>query len=64
MPGFFRNRNQRYRQVNAAETLARFRGIIEDRQLTRNTREEALLALIMSESNAAYDHLDRLLGHQ
>ena len=50
--------------VTAAENLAWFRGIIEDRQLGRNLREEALFALVMSESDVAYQYLDRLLSHR
>ncbi len=51
-------------KVTAAENLTWFRGIIEDRQLGRKLREEALFALVMSGSDAAYDYLDGLLSRR
>mgnify|MGYP003624809957 CR=1 FL=1 len=45
----------------ADENLDWFRGVIENRGLKQHSREQALLALVMSESNAAFEYLDRLL---
>ena len=47
--------------VSAGESLAWFRSIIEDKQLDMDIREEALFGLVQSESDAAFDYLDRLL---
>lgn len=48
--------------VTATENLAWFRRVIENRRLEKQTREQALMALVMSESSAAYEYLDRLLS--
>jgi hypothetical protein len=51
--------------VSADDNLTWFRRIIEDKSLLQETREQALFALVMSESEAAYTYLDRLLlSHQ
>ncbi len=50
--------------VSADDNLNWFRNIIEDRQLQKQTREDALFALVMSESDAAYAYLDRLLSRR
>ena len=47
--------------VTADENLDWFRGVIENRGLKQHSREQALLALVLSESNTAYEYLDRLL---
>jgi hypothetical protein len=47
--------------VSTSESLDWFRSIIEDRQLDMDIREEALFGLVQSESDAAFDYLDRLL---
>ena len=47
--------------VSAGESLDWFRSIIEDKQLDMDVREEALFGLVQSESDAAFDYLDRLL---
>jgi hypothetical protein len=39
-----------------------FRGIIEDRANANDVREEALFALVISSSDAAYAYLDELLS--
>ena len=39
-----------------------FRDIIEDRGMANDVREEALFALVISSSDAAYAYLDRLLS--
>ena len=48
--------------VSAAENIQWFRHVIEDTQLGQNVREEALFGLVQSESDAAYEYLDRLLS--
>jgi hypothetical protein len=47
--------------VSAEESLSWFRSIIENRRLDMDVREEALFGLVQSESDAAFDYLDRLL---
>lgn len=47
--------------VSADANIGWFRSIIEDRNLASDVREEALFALVLSESDAAYAYLDRLL---
>jgi len=47
--------------VSAGESLDWFRSIIEDKQLDMDVREDALFGLVQSESDAAFDYLDRLL---
>lgn len=47
--------------VSAAENLDWFRNVIENQRLNQRSREQALLALVLSESDAAYEYLDRLL---
>ena len=50
--------------LSAAENLAWFRAVIENRKLRKQLREEALFALAMSESDAAYDYFDQLLSRR
>ena len=50
--------------VSSDDNIAWFRTIIEDRNLGHDVREEALFALVLSESDAAYAYLDRLLTSQ
>ena len=50
--------------VSAQSNLRWFREIIENRGLARKTREDALFALVMSESDAAYVYLDQLLSRR
>ena len=47
--------------VSAAENLAWFRNLIEDRNSTEELREEALFGLVQSGGDAAFEYLDRLL---
>ncbi len=47
--------------VSSDDNIGWFRTIIEDRDLDHDVREEALFALVLSESDAAYAYLDRLL---
>ncbi len=47
--------------ISAGDNLGWFRSIIEDKKLASDVREEALFALVLSESDAAYAYLDRLL---
>lgn len=47
--------------VTVDESLGWFRGIIENKQLEMDVREEALFGLVQSESDAAFAYLDRLL---
>lgn len=47
--------------VSAVENLSWFRAIIENRKLDHDVRQDALFALVQSESDAAYTYLDRLL---
>jgi hypothetical protein len=47
--------------VSSIESLGWFRSIIEDRRLDMDVREEALFGLVQSESDAAFEYLDRLL---
>ena len=48
--------------VSAAENIDWFQSVIEDKSLDDDLREEALFGLVLSESDAAYDYLDRLLS--
>lgn len=50
--------------VSAQNNLTWFRNIIEDTSLHKKTREDALFALVMSESEAAYTYLDQLLSRR
>ena len=47
--------------VSSDENLIWLRAVVEDRSLDHDVREEALFALVLSESDAAYDYIDRLL---
>ena len=47
--------------VSVDENISWFRTIIENRALQQDVREEALFALVISGSDAAYVYLDRLL---
>ena len=48
--------------ISVAENIGWFRGVIEDRGIANEVREEALFALVISGSNAAYVYLDGLLS--
>ena len=48
--------------ISVAENMGWFRGIIEDRGMANDVREEALFALVISSSDAAYAYLDKLLS--
>lgn len=48
--------------ISAVENMSWFRGIIEDRSIANDVREEALFALVVSSSDAAYAYLDKLLS--
>jgi hypothetical protein len=50
--------------VSSAENMTWFRSIIEDMTLSQSIREEALFALAMSESDAAYEYIDQLLSRR
>lgn len=50
--------------VSAQSNLKWFRKIIEDKGFTKKTREDALFALVMSESDVAYAYLDQLLSRR
>jgi hypothetical protein len=47
--------------VSTDDNIRWFRHIIEDSNLANDVREEALFALVLSESDAAYAYLDGLL---
>ncbi len=47
--------------VSSSENLSWFRSVIEDKAQRQDVREEALFALVLSQSDAAYDYLDGLL---
>jgi hypothetical protein len=47
--------------VSPDDNIGWFRAVIEDKRLGRDTREEALFALVLSGSDAAFTYLDRLL---
>ena len=46
---------------SVADNIGWFRSIIEDKRLDHDVREEALFALVLSGSDAAYAYLDGLL---
>ncbi len=46
--------------ISVAENMGWFRGIIEDTGIANDVREEALFALVISSSDAAYAYLDKL----
>ncbi len=50
--------------VSADENLAWFRSIIEDKHLGKDVREEALFALVQSNSDKAYAYIDTLLSQR
>jgi len=50
--------------ISSDDNIGWFRTVIEDRNLGHDVREEALFALVLSESDAAYAYLDRLLTSQ
>jgi len=47
--------------VTAEDNIEWFRNVIEDKSLSQSIREEALFGLVQSESDTAFDYLDRLL---
>ncbi len=48
--------------IPETENIDWFRSIIEDRGIANDVREEALFALVISSSDAAYAYLDKLLS--
>lgn len=48
-------------QVSAIDSVEWFRSIIESRRVDRDVREQALFALVQTESDVAFSYLDRLL---
>lgn len=48
--------------VTSEQNMGWFREVIEDRAMDQDAREIALFALVLSESDAAYDYIDRLLS--
>ncbi len=50
--------------ISIDENVAWFRNVIENRQLDMDVREEALFALVQSESDAAFNYLDTLLAER
>lgn len=48
--------------ISVQENMRWFRTVIEDRNLANDVREEALFALVNSNSDAAYAYLDKLLS--
>lgn len=48
--------------VSVKENMRWFRTVIEDTDLAKDVREEALFALVNSSSDAAYAYLDKLLS--
>ncbi len=47
--------------ASSEENLIWLRTVVENRSLDHGVREEALFALVLTESDAAYDYIDRLL---
>lgn len=47
--------------ISEIESVDWLRGVVEDRRVTRTVREQALFALVQTESDAAFSYLDRLL---
>jgi len=47
--------------ITAKDNVEWFRNVIEDASVGRSVREEALFGLAQSESDSAFDYLDRLL---
>ncbi len=50
--------------VTVGENIRWFRSIIEDKHVSDDVREEALFGLVQTESDAAFDYLDRLLSER
>ena len=50
--------------VSSEENLIWLRTVVEDRSLDHDVREDALFALVLSESDEAYDYIDRLLSQR
>ncbi len=50
--------------VTVNENIRWFRSIIEDKHVSDDVREEALFGLVQTESDAAFDYLDRLLSER
>ncbi len=48
--------------ISTADGIAWFRSIIEDRSSDNDLREQALLGLVQSQTDAAYDYIDQLLS--
>ncbi len=50
--------------ISAQDNIEWFRGVVEDSQTSQDIREEALFGLVRSESDEAYDYIDRLLSRR
>jgi hypothetical protein len=50
--------------VSSEENLIWLRTVVEDRLLDHEVREDALFALVLSESDAAYEYIDQLLSQR
>jgi hypothetical protein len=50
--------------ASAEDTVEWFRGVIEDAGTNQDIREEALFGLVQSESDAAFEYIDRLLSRR
>lgn len=50
--------------VTAADNIAWFRSVIEDKSLGQVIKEQALFGLVQSESDAAFDYIDSLLSQR
>lgn len=50
--------------TSAVDNIEWFRGVIEDKQTSQDIREEALFGLAQSESDAAFEYIDRLLSRR
>ena len=50
--------------VSAADNLAWFRSVIEDRRIAQSVREIALFGLAQSQSDTAFEYIDSLLSRR
>lgn len=51
-------------QADFHEAISNIRSIIEDKHLGKDVREEALFALVQSNSDKAYAYIDTLLSQR
>lgn len=49
-------------QVSVADNINWFRAVIENRRQDKKVREQALFALVQTNSDAAYQYIDKLLS--